>query len=42
VEGKKGMRRRWKECWTVNDCGRKERNGKKIREMVEDVVFWRD
>jgi hypothetical protein len=30
VKGKKAMGGRWKECWT--DCGRKERNGRKIGE----------
>ncbi len=32
---------RWKECWTVQDCGRKERTGKKMEGMLGGVGFWK-
>jgi hypothetical protein len=40
VEGKKGMGVRWRECWT--DCGRKERNGRKMEGMLDVVGLWKE
>ncbi len=42
VEGKKGMGGRWKECGTVQDSGSKEKNGGKMKEMLDGVWLWKE
>ncbi len=39
AEGKKGMGGRWKECWTMYDCGRKGKNRRKMEGILDGVAL---